>query len=137
MRRSSGFPLGLTFALSALVCLACSSGGDSSGGMMTPGPRTVVVEVRDNSYSPASIQINSGDTVRWVLTGSVTTHTVTALGGLFDSGFVFLQPGDTFDRTFDGVNMTFEYSCVTHQACCAMQGSVRGGARAPDPIPVY
>ena len=136
MRRSSGFPLGL-IALSALVCLACSSGGDSGGGMMTPGPTTVVVEIRDNSYSPASIQINSGDTVRWVLTGSVTTHTVTALGGLFDSGFVFLQPGDTFDRTFDGVNMTFEYSCVTHQGCCAMQGSVRVGTLAPNPRPGY
>ena len=136
MRHSSRFPLGL-IGLSALVCLACSSGDDSSGGMMTPGPSTVVVEVRDNSYSPASIQISRGDTVRWVLAGSVTTHTVTALGGLFDSGFVFLLPGDIFERTFDEVDLTFEYSCQSHQACCAMQGSVKVGSNAPDPQPGY
>ena len=126
----------LAFTLPALVCFACSSGGDSTGGMMRT-PATVEVQVQDNSYSPQSIQISPGDTVRWVLVGSATTHTVTAVSGAFDSGFVFLVPGDTFERTFNEVNTTFEYSCVSHGACCAMQGSVRVGANAPPPRPGY
>ncbi len=117
-----------------LSCSGCSSGPSR---MMAPAPRTVVVEIQDNSYSPASIQIDSGDTVRWVLTGATTTHTVTALGGQFDSGFVFLQPGDTFERTFNELDMTFEYSCQSHKVCCAMQGSVKVGVQAPDPRPGY
>ena len=121
-----------------LSCSGCSSGSDSMmAQMMAQGPRTIVVEVRDDSYSPASIQVNDGDTVRWVLVGATTTHTVTALGGQFDSGFVFLQPGDTFERTFNELDMTFEYSCQTHQLCCAMQGSVKVGGQARDPIPGY
>ena len=71
--------------LLAGVLLSCS-GCNSGPSRMMAGPRTVVVEIQDNSYSPASIQIDSGDTVRWVLTGATTTHTITALGGQFDSG---------------------------------------------------
>ena len=123
------------------VLLSCSGCGGSNPMAPPPtgppAPTTVVVNVEDNLYSPMSIEINSGDTVRWVLAGAETTHTVTALGGQFDSGFVFLQPGDTFERTFNELNMTFEYSCQTHKACCAMQGSVKVGTQAPDPLPGY
>ena len=130
-----------TIILAGLLLICSGCGGDSNP-LATPptgptGPQTIVVNVEDNSYSPMSIEINTGDTVRWVFAGTVTTHTVTALGGLFDSGFVFLLPGDIFERTFDEVDLTFEYSCQSHQACCSMQGSVKVGSNAPDPQPGY
>ena len=121
-------------ALILVAPIGCSS---SSAPAMAPAPKTVTVNILDNSYDPKTIQINRGDTVHWVLVGAVTTHTVTALSGAFDSGFVFLQPGDSFDQVFNQQNVTFEYSCQTHMLCCAMQGSVRVGNMAPSPLPGY
>jgi plastocyanin len=127
--------------LAVLLVPACSGGGGSGGGTPTapPGPQTVVVEVRDFTFEPRSVTVNPGDTVRWRFVGSDTTHTVTATGGVFDSGFVFTSPGATFERTFTEaeLDMTFEYRCVSHHECCAMQGSVRVGASAPPPSPGY
>ena len=124
----------IVLAAALLSLVGC---GSSSTSVTTPTPKMVMVEVLDFSYDPKSIQINRGDTVRWVLVGMDTTHTVTALSGAVDSGFIFLQPGDCYDRTFNQDNVTFEYSCQTHKACCMMQGSVRVGSGAPSPIPGY
>jgi plastocyanin len=99
----------------------------------------VVVEVRDFAYAPRSVTIQPGQTVRWVRRGNDTTHTVTAVGGEFDSGFAFAAAGATFERVFpaseDGE--TFEYSCTSHEASHGMRGSIRVGASAPDPDPRY
>lgn len=99
----------------------------------------VVVSVQDNAFSPKSVTIQPGDTVRWELTGRDTSHNVTAMSGAFESGFVFTSTGAFFERTFpeseDGE--TFEYSCTTHQACCQMQGSILVGADASPPTDGY
>lgn len=112
----------------------CDSGGGGGG-----GGNLVIVEVEDNAFSPKSVNIRPGDTVRWVLRGADPNHTTTAMAGTWDSGFVFSAEGDFFERTFpteeDG--QTFEYSCISHKACCAMQGSVRVGSSAPDPTDGY
>ncbi len=103
------------------------------------GDDAVVVQVRDNAFEPKSVTILPGDTVRWELNGNDTSHTVTAMSGAFDSGFVFTSRGAFFERTFpqseDGE--TFEYSCVTHKACCEMQGSILVGANASPPSDGY
>ena len=114
-------------------------GCKSSSPPAVVAPKMVTVEVLDNSYNPQSIQINSGDTVRWVLAGALTNHTVTALTGTFDSGFAFQQPGAFYDQTFNQPNVTFEYSCVSHGQCmgCTMKGSVLVGNGAPPPMTGY
>lgn len=130
--------LGLLTACGLLV-YACGGGGGGSPTAPSPSPSVVTVEVNDDFYEPKSITIDPGDTVRWVMNGSNSGHTVTHRDGAFDSGFVFNAAGDSFRRTFGaGDNgKTFEYSCRTHKDCCNMQGSVRVGAGAPDPDPGY
>ena len=126
-----------------LSTFACGGGG---GGGPTPTepppggePSVVTVEVRDDAYSPRRITIAPGTTVRWVMRGAHQGHTVTERSGVFDSGFVFQEVGDAFERRFpeseDG--QTFEYSCATHAACCDMKGSIRVGNSAPPPSPGY
>lgn len=132
----------------ALLVTACSGGSDSpSAPPPQPPPPSndvVVVNVDDNFFDPKSVQIEPGQTVRWVLRGRMTNHTVTERSDLdgtesWDSGFVFQQEGDTFEHTFvqadDG--RTFEYLCETHWVSDEMQGSVRVGENAPPPNPGY
>lgn len=131
--------------LAALALLvACSSGSDSPSAPPPPPPPppssdVVEVTVDDNLYDPKSVTIEPGQTVRWILRGNDTSHTVTANDGTFDSGFTFTSDGATFEHTFaasaDGE--TFEYHCSAHQNCCQMQGSVRVGEDAPPPNPGY
>ena len=130
----------VVLALALVIPIGCKS---SSGGAGVVTPKMVTVEILDFSFNPKSIQINSGDTVRWVLVGTNPAHTVTALNQTFDSGLVFLQPGDTFDVTFNQNNLTFEYSCQSHTTCCTigqtadMKGSVLVGSGAPTPMVGY
>jgi plastocyanin len=129
-------PIPIIVLAVAFVSLAgCKS--SSPAPAMPPVPKTVTVNILDNSYDPKSVQLNVGDTIHWVLVGADPGHTVTALSGAFDSGFIFMQPGDTFDRVFNQGNVTFEYSCQSHKACCAMQGSVLVGSMPPPPMIGY
>lgn len=104
-----------------------------------PGNGLHEVRILDNRFDPKSLLIQPGDTVRWVFRGSDQTHTTTEMNGTWDSGFVFVQEGNFFERTFpvseDG--QTFMYSCVTHQGCCEMQGSILVGASAEPPDDGY
>ena len=104
-----------------------SDGPPSSGAFVT-------VEILDNAFSPQQLQIQAGQTVRWVMKGANQSHTTTAMGATWDSGFVFNADGDFFERTFplSENNRTFEYSCVTHTDG-GMKGSILVGDDAPDP----
>ncbi|MFP3939558.1 MAG: hypothetical protein ACLF0P_04570 [Thermoanaerobaculia bacterium] len=127
----------------ALLLAGCGGGGGDGSPTAPPnpdpGPGAATVEVHDSFFEPRSVTIEPGTTVRWVRRGQLSNHTVTARDGSFDSGFAFGQSGATFEHTFgaetDG--RTFEYSCVTHEACCDMKGSVRVGQDAPAPDPGY
>jgi plastocyanin len=124
----------------AAVTSACGGGGGGGGTPTSPPtPQAIVVEIRDYAFTPKSILVQPGDTVTWRLVGSDTTHSVTAVGGFFDSGFTFTQPGATFTRTFPAseVGRTFEYWCLSHDASHGMRGSVRVGESAPPPNPGY
>jgi plastocyanin len=123
---------------------ACGGGGGGGGGNPTdpppPGGGTVVtVELDEFTFQPRSVTVEPGQRVRWVLRGSDTTHTVTALDGSFDSGFAFNTPGATFERAFTEADRgtTFNYNCASHADCCDMKGSVRVGSNAPPPNPGY
>ena len=128
-------------ALSAVLfaSLACGGGGGGGGPTAPPGPVQILVELRDFEFMPKSITVQPGDTVTWRLVGDDKTHTVTAQGGVFDSGFTFTQVGATFSRAFTETdrNKIFEYWCQSHQVSNMMQGSVRVGDTAPPPSPGY
>ncbi len=76
-----------------------------------------VVNVINNQFSPSTLQINHGDTVRWIRQASTVSHTTTsnALSPKeWDSGT--LQIGVPFDVQFtagDG-NGPFPYHCDFH-----------------------
>lgn len=128
----------LTLAALAVILLALSCGGKGYSSPTEPaGPKTVTVAVKDDLYDPKSVTINPGDTVRWVMEGSTTTHTVTDLNGAFDSGAVFTTAGATFEHQFSQANVTYNYFCKVHGACCNMKGSVSVGDAAPPPQPGY
>jgi plastocyanin len=136
--------LGFVLAVAGLAALAaCGGGGSHTPTAVVPPPPTtnqvITVEVLDNRFEPKSVQIQPGDTVRWVFHGSAPGHTVTAENGAFDSGFAFTQPDATFEHTFTtaDADQTFQYRCTSHFLCCMMQGSVRVGAGAPPPAPGY
>lgn len=112
----------------------CRPGGTTGG-----GGNVTVVRVLDNSFSPQRARVQPGETVRWVLAGTAPNHTVTATNSAFDSGLTLQTQGATFERTFSQADddRTFEYFCVSHRSCCAMQGSVQVGDNAPLPQPGY
>jgi plastocyanin len=62
------------------------------------------------AFSPSVITISSGTTVTWNNEDQII-HTVTDLGGKFDSGFI--QAGETWDRTFDSKG-DYYYFCSIH-----------------------
>lgn len=139
MSRHSLLAIAITTAC-AVVNIHCNSGG---GGGSTPtappSVNRVIISIVDNAFEPQSPVISPGDTVRWVLDGMNPSHTVTEMGGTWDSGFVFNAQGNFYERTFptSEAGQTFQYFCITHQVSDAMQGSIRVGANAPDPPDGY
>ena len=87
---------------------------------------TVTVTVGNGGprFTPSSVTIHPGDTVRW--TWSTTPHSSTSgtpgvPNGLWDSGI--LSQGATFTHTFNTVG-SFPYYCRPHGLCCGMTGMV-------------
>ena len=74
------------------------------------------VTVADNSYTPAQLQIEAGDTVRWTNRG-LRTHTVTFSGEPRED----LLPTRTRQTTFTTPG-TYRYRCEYHSE--TMQGSL-------------
>jgi len=62
------------------------------------------------AFSPSVIKISPGTTVTWT-NEDVILHTVTDLGGSFDSGFI--QADETWEYEFDS-NNTYYYFCSIH-----------------------
>jgi plastocyanin len=129
----------ILFLLVLLLLIAGCSGDDSTSSEPPVDTNVVTVSVRDNFFEPKSIRVNPGTTVRWVMRGSMSNHTVTENEGRFNSGFVFRQDGATFQRTFSSADndRTFLYHCETHWMTDEMQGSIRVGSNAPAPPPRY
>jgi plastocyanin len=111
---------------------AGAQGGDTGA---AAGPATVTVTVAPNDahvFSPSTVTIRVGDTVRWVW--AATGHTVTSgtngnADGLFCSpadgtcaGTPTSPAGTTYDHRFESAG-TFPYFCRPH-AGMGMAGSV-------------
>src|SRR5947208_8204684 len=89
----------------------------------------------DLVFSPSSVTIHPGDTVRWTWGASFHSSTSGVPGaadGIWDSGI--LNQGDTFTHTFSSAG-DFPYFCIPHGGCCGMVGMVSVVAAAPTPTP--
>jgi len=83
---------------------------------------TVEVEIQNFAFTPSSVTINRGDTMRWKQR-DLTRHTTTSDNGVWDSGL--LSQGSEYSFTFT-VAGTYHYHCTPHPF---MQGTaiVQGG----------
>jgi plastocyanin len=86
-------------------------------------------------FSPSSVTIHPGDTVRWTWGASFHSSTSGVPGapnGIWDSGI--LNQGATFSHTFNSTG-TFPYYCIPHGGCCGMVGTVMVMNASPTPTP--
>lgn len=77
--------------------------------------KTWEVQMRDNLFSPDSLAITVGDTIRWVNAGNMA-HTATSgpngvKDGIWDSGY--LNTGQSYSRVFNQAGQ-FPYYCIPH-----------------------
>jgi plastocyanin len=70
----------------------------------------VAVAVANFSFTPASVTIAAGCSVKWTVTSS-TKHTSTSTTGIWDSGQI--TQGGTYTRQFNSTG-TFPYVCSIH-----------------------
>jgi plastocyanin len=84
------------------------------------------IEIHDNFFAPAVIQINPGQTVRWMNMG-IRVHTTTSNDGFWNSDSI--APGGHFDHTFPAEGV-FHYHCDMHPLI--MHGTVIVGK--PDSV---
>ena len=73
------------------------------------------VVIKGFAYTPATLTVKVGTTVKWTNNDSVA-HTVTSDTGLFDSGE--LASGDSYSFTFSQAG-TFAYHCAMHPSMVA------------------
>lgn len=71
---------------------------------------TTTVTIRDNLFSPQTVIIGRGSTVRWSNNGA-NVHTSVSDDGLWSSGN--LAPANTHSHTFANGG-TFTYRCTLH-----------------------
>lgn len=91
----------------------------------TSTPTTTTVMVTSNVFTPSTVTVRVGDTVRWVWGGgihNVTSGTGCTPNGTFTSGVPTSDTAFTFSRTFDTAG-TFPYFCEVH-CSVGMTGTV-------------
>jgi plastocyanin len=91
----------------------------------TDASGTIRINASGVSFSPASVQIQVGDTVKWVEVSG--THTTTSGTGAADpnAGVLWDEPlgsGQTYARVFTSAG-TFPYFCRLHESM-GMKGTI-------------
>lgn len=115
----------------AVVALA-GCGGTETG--------VVVVTMEGLKFSPSSITIAPGTTVRWVNKDN-TAHTSTAQGWKMNAdnppelwNSLPMNPGEEFERTFDTVGQ-FNYFCMVHPYMTGVVTVQEEGGPEPTQLP--
>ncbi len=85
-----------------------------------PQPKTVTVQLGDQSFNPSNSTIRAGDTVDWRWAGDIP-HSVTSRGG-FASDPAGIKTSGSYSFTFTTPG-TYEYFCQVHEAS-GMKGTV-------------
>jgi plastocyanin len=107
----------------AVAAGSAGSAGASSGAAAAGGGvgQTYQIQVKDNSFSPSTVQARVGDTIVWTNAGKMP-HTVTANDGSFNH--TPLSPGETFSYALRAQG-TVAYVCSFHPG---MSGTLVVGA---------
>lgn len=94
----------------------------SLAGVSTSEEVVVTVDSTNLRFSPSSVTITEGDTVRFFWSGELLAHNAVAEDGLFDSGDTSRNVDYAF--TFEaGTNGTHQYVCEPHESV-GMVGTV-------------
>ena len=116
--------VGIAVLVGGLLAAALAWGDGATGGpgwMMGPGmmgmmgpaptgPPGTSVTTAGARFTPPTISIASGETVRW-FNDDAMPHTATAVDRAWDSGN--LAPGGSFERRFDHPG-SYSYACLYH-----------------------
>ena len=103
----------------ALVLFLCSMGlqGDLTPIVQEEEPQAVIITVDSTNlrFSPSSVTVTEGDTVRFFWDGQALPHNAVESNELFDSG----EPQRDVDYSFTfevGMNGTYDFVCEPHAA---------------------
>ena len=110
------------WALVAVLLFASSAVGSSGGQSIAQEEVVVTVDSTNFRFSPSTVTITEGGTVRFFWSGELLAHNAVADDGLFDSG----DPSTSVDYSFTfevGTNGTHTYVCEPHEAM-GMVGTV-------------
>jgi plastocyanin len=91
------------------------------------------VSISNFAFSPATVNVNVGDTVTWTNNDAGVPHTASSDSGVFDSGN--LQTGGTLQHTFAAAG-TFAYHCNVHPnmtGTVVVAAAAGGGGGTPAP----
>ena len=75
----------------------------------------ITVDSTNLRFSPDTVTVTEGDTVRWFWSGQALPHNAVEVNGLFDSG----EPAREVDYSFTfeiGMNGTYDFECEPHAA---------------------
>ncbi len=102
------------------VVTGISCGGDSDTVVPASGARgSNTVVLKDIAFKPATITVETGDTVTWVFDDRGIPHNVVADDKSFESE---TQDSGTFEHTFEDPG-SVPYTCTIHPD--TMKGTVR------------
>lgn len=108
--------------IAALILSLTGCGDDATGPDIDNGndengdaPPSALVQMTGRTYSPSTLEVEVGTTVRWE-NNSDETHTVTSGSNRehddeFNSGDI--APGESYTYTFDNTG-SFDYFCIPH-----------------------
>ena len=106
-----------TRSLACLMCILLAISGTVVGDTSIQNEGEVVVVSVDSTnlrFSPETITLTEGDSVRFFWSGELLAHNAVERNGLFDSG----EPMRDVDYTYTfeiGENGTYEYVCEPHE----------------------
>ena len=103
--------------LACLMCMLLAIAGTAVGDTFIQNEGEVVVVSVDSTnlrFSPETITLTEGDSVRFFWSGELLAHNAVERDGLFNSG----EPMRNVDYTYTfeiGENGTYEYVCEPHE----------------------
>ncbi|HEX7091702.1 MAG TPA: cupredoxin domain-containing protein [Longimicrobiales bacterium] len=101
------------FALTLAAGFACSSDKDDDG--TGPEEGVEVIQMSNRRFTPATLTIEPGTTVRWAKDDEA--HTITPANsnqpGVWQD--VVVEAGEEFEHTFEVAGQTYDYECQFHE----------------------
>jgi plastocyanin len=111
--RNNTILFNLIFVLAIAICGSCDkkdSDDNAPASPSTSGPGANEVWMQNNAFTPSSITVSAGTTIKWTNKDNMA-HTVTSDNGLFDSGNI--AAGGTYTRQFTTAG-SYPYRCTLH-----------------------